>query len=91
MSIGGIPKEYHFREKWYIKGGKGLDLWAEPPRIKICCRSTPRGDDSGEGGEQRSKFGGGGKRKGEKCSGHGGGGDGGGNKNLVVVVEKGTQ
>ena len=77
MSIGGIPKEYHFREKWYIKGGKGLDLWAEPPRIKICCRSTPRGDDSGEGGEQRSKFGGG-KRKGEKCSGHGGGGDGGG-------------
>ena len=88
--MGGIPKGYHFREKWYIKGGKGLDLWAEPPRIKICCRSTPRGDDSGEGGKQRSKFGGGSKRKGEKCSG-GGGGGGGNNKNLVVVVEKGTQ
>ena len=35
LSIKGIQKGYLFREKWYIKD-KGLDLGAEPPRLKIC-------------------------------------------------------
>ena len=30
--IKGVP----FLPKWYIKKGKGLDLGAEPPRIKLC-------------------------------------------------------
>ena len=36
LSVEGIRKRYPIREKWYIAGGKGLDLGAEPPRIKVC-------------------------------------------------------
>ena len=31
----GIWKGYPFCQKWYIKG-KQLDLWSEPPCIKLC-------------------------------------------------------
>ena len=36
LSIEGIRKDYLFREKWYVKQGKGLDLGAGPPHTKIC-------------------------------------------------------
>ena len=41
LLIEGIRKGYLFREKWYIKGGKGLDLGAEPPCINISSVSAP--------------------------------------------------
>ena len=34
LSIEGIQKDYLFREKWYVKQGKGLDLGAGPPYTK---------------------------------------------------------
>ena len=36
LSLEGIRKGYLFYQKWHIKG-KGLDLGAEPPGIKLCC------------------------------------------------------
>ena len=36
LSIEGIRKGYLFREKWYIKGYKGV-----PPRINICSVPPP--------------------------------------------------
>ena len=35
LSIEGIRKDYLFREKWYVKQGKGLDLGAGPPIQKF--------------------------------------------------------
>jgi len=39
LSIEGIRKGYLFREKWYLKKGKALDLGAGPPHTKML--STP--------------------------------------------------
>ena len=41
LSIEGIRKDYLFREKWYVKQGKELDLGAGPPHTKICWVPPP--------------------------------------------------